>query len=77
MPRPNPLDRFNCGPVKFSGGNDALYERHLTFGHVVPFAAATPRDRFEAVARSMSVLEDEWASSRIVFDPHSSIVDLR
>src|SRR5262249_7203235 len=24
----------------------------------------------------MSVLEDEWASSRIVADPHSSIVDL-
>jgi len=24
----------------------------------------------------MSVLEDEWASSRIVGDPHSSIVDL-
>jgi glyceraldehyde 3-phosphate dehydrogenase len=25
----------------------------------------------------MSVLEDEWASSRIVGDPHSSIVDLQ
>jgi glyceraldehyde 3-phosphate dehydrogenase len=24
----------------------------------------------------MSILEDEWASSRIVGDPHSSIVDL-
>jgi hypothetical protein len=36
MPRSNPLDRFNCGPVKFSGGNDALSERHLSFGHVVP-----------------------------------------
>ena len=24
----------------------------------------------------MGVLEDEWASSRIVGDPHSSIVDL-
>jgi glyceraldehyde 3-phosphate dehydrogenase len=24
----------------------------------------------------MDVLEDEWASSRIVGDPHSSIVDL-
>ena len=24
----------------------------------------------------MSLLEDEWASSRIVGDPHSSIVDL-
>jgi glyceraldehyde 3-phosphate dehydrogenase len=25
----------------------------------------------------MSVLEDEWASSRIVGDPHSSVVDLQ
>jgi glyceraldehyde 3-phosphate dehydrogenase len=24
----------------------------------------------------MSVLEDEWASARIVGDPHSSVVDL-
>jgi glyceraldehyde 3-phosphate dehydrogenase len=24
----------------------------------------------------MAVLEDEWASSRIIGDPHSSIVDL-
>ena len=38
MPRTNPLDRFNCGPVTFSGGSDALYERHLTFDHVVPVA---------------------------------------
>jgi hypothetical protein len=27
MPRPNPLDRLNCGSVEFSGSNDALYER--------------------------------------------------
>ena len=53
MPHTNTLDRLNCGPVKFSGGSDALYERHLTFDHVVPVAAATPRDKFEAVARSV------------------------
>jgi hypothetical protein len=23
------LARYNCGPVKFTGGENALYERHL------------------------------------------------
>ena len=36
MPRSNPFDRFNCGPVSFFGGHDALYERHLTFEQAVP-----------------------------------------
>jgi glycogen phosphorylase len=61
MPRHNPLDRFNCGPIKFSGSSDALYERHLTFDHVVPVAEATPRDKFEAIARSVrDVLSQRW-----------------
>ncbi len=61
VPRTNPFDRLNCGPVRFSGSNDALYERHLTFDHVVPVAAATPRDRFEAVARSVrDLLSQRW-----------------
>jgi glucan phosphorylase len=61
VPRSNPLDRLNCGPVKFSGSSDALYERHLTFDQVVPVAAATPRDRFEAVARSVrDLLSQRW-----------------
>ena len=61
MPRTNPLDRFNCGPVTFSGSSDALYERHLTFDQVVPVAAATPRDKFEAVARSVrDLLSQRW-----------------
>src|SRR4029077_10836872 len=49
-----------CGPVTFSGG-DALYERHLTFDQVVPLVAASPRDRFEAVARSVrDLLSQRW-----------------
>ena len=61
MPRPNPLEHLNCGPVKFSGDRDALYERHLTFDAVVPIAAATARDRFEAVARSVrDALSPRW-----------------
>jgi hypothetical protein len=55
------LARLNCGPVKFSGGNDALYERHLTFDHVVPLNKVTSRDRFEAVAHSVrDVLSQRW-----------------
>ncbi len=47
------LARFNCGPIKFSGGHEALYERHLTFDRVIPVAKAGPRDAFEAAARSL------------------------
>jgi len=61
MTQDNPLDRYNCGLIKFSGGDNALYERHLTFDHVVPVERATQRDKFEAVARSIrDVLSQRW-----------------
>ncbi len=61
MSQENLLDRYNCGPVKFSGADNALYERHLTFDHVVPVNAATPRDKFEAGALSIrDVLSQRW-----------------
>jgi Carbohydrate phosphorylase len=57
----NLLDRFNVGRIKFFGGSDALYERHLTFDQVTPVETATPRDKFEAVARSIrDVLSQRW-----------------
>src|SRR5262245_27347363 len=55
------LDRYNCGPVNFSGADNALYERHLTFDQVVPVTSATLRDKFEAIARSIrDVLSQRW-----------------
>src|SRR4029078_6031454 len=61
MTKEDPLARYNCGPVKFSGGDNALYERHLTFDQVIPVSSATPRDKFEAVARSIrDVLSQRW-----------------
>jgi starch phosphorylase len=55
------LARFNCGPVKLSGGDDALYERHLTFDQVAPVRQATSRDKFEAIAHSIrDVLSQRW-----------------
>src|SRR6476661_8592313 len=64
MPHANLLDRLNCGPVTFSGENDALYERHLTFDQVTPFTAVTPRAKFEAVARSVrDLLAQRWITT--------------
>ncbi len=61
MPRPKTPDRVSGGPITLAQGGDTLYERHLTFDHVIPVDAATPRDRFEAVARSVrDLLSPRW-----------------
>jgi starch phosphorylase len=53
--------KYGCGPVHFSGRDAALYERHLLFDSGVDVAAATARDRFEALARSVrDVLSQRW-----------------
>src|SRR6476619_3448549 len=53
--------KYGCGPVQFSGTDEALYERHLLFDSGVDLAAATARDRFEALARSVrDVLSQRW-----------------
>ena len=53
--------RYGCGPVQFSGTDEALYERHLLFDSGVDLADATARDRFEALARSVrDVLSQRW-----------------
>ncbi len=53
--------QYGCGPVKFAGTEDALYERHLLFDSVTPVSAAGARERFEAFAHSVrDVLSQRW-----------------
>ena len=47
------LQQYGVGPIQFSGTNDALYERHLTFDHVVDVKKASVRDQFEAAAHAV------------------------
>jgi starch phosphorylase len=55
------ISKYGCGPVHFSGRDEALYERHLLFDSGVDVAEATARDRFEALARSVrDVLSQRW-----------------
>jgi starch phosphorylase len=49
------------GPVKFTGTEDALYERHLVFDNVMEETTIGARERFEGIARSVrDVLSQRW-----------------
>jgi starch phosphorylase len=63
------LKQYGCGPIKFAGANDALYERHLVFDDIVDLDAAGSRERFEAVARSTrDVLAQRWVQTEKTYD---------
>jgi len=47
--------------ISFTGTDSAFDERHLVFGNVVDLTAAGPRERGEAIARSVrDVLSQRW-----------------
>ena len=59
--RANLIRQRDCGPIPFAGTDDAFYERHLVFDNVIELAAAGPRERFEAFARSVrDMLSQRW-----------------
>ena len=63
------LTQYGCGPIRFSGHSDALYERHLLFDDVVDPLAAGARERFEAAARSVrDVLSQRWVKTERTYN---------
>src|SRR5260370_29877761 len=63
------LRQYGCGPVEFTGADSALYERHLLFDNVVKPAAAGPRERFEAFARSVrDILSQRWVLTEDTYE---------
>jgi starch phosphorylase len=53
--------QYGFDPNEFAGTDNALYERHLIFDHIVPRDGASVRERFEAVARSVrDILSQNW-----------------
>src|ERR1700726_3410346 len=53
--------QYGSGQVDLAGTENALYERHLVFDNVIDLAAAGPRERFEAIARSVrDILSQRW-----------------
>lgn len=63
------LEQYGCGPIRFTGAGDALYERHLLFDSLVDPAAVGPRERYEAIARSVrDVLSQRWLRTEQTYD---------
>lgn len=63
------LTQYGCGPIRFSGHDDDLYERHLLFDDVVAPEDAGPRERVEATARSVrDVLSQRWILTDRTYD---------
>src|SRR4029453_18731125 len=63
------IQQYACGAVHFSGDANASYERHVMFDHVVAPQAASLRERFEAVARSLrDLLVPRWLQTVATYD---------
>jgi starch phosphorylase len=53
--------QYGCGPVEFTGTDNALYERHVIFDNVRKPTDVSLRDRFEAFAHSVrDILSQRW-----------------
>ena len=63
------LEQYGCGPIRFSGHHDALFERHLLFDEIIHPSVAGGRERFEAAARSVrDVLSQRWLETEQTYD---------
>ena len=63
------LEQYGCGPIQFTGTNDALYERHLVFDNVMEVTSIGARERFEAIARSVrDILSQRWIHTEQTYE---------
>jgi glycogen phosphorylase len=70
---PELLERYGCGPIQFAGTQNAFYERHLVFDKALDLEAATPRDRFEALARSIrDLLSQRWILTEKTYESRNA-----
>jgi starch phosphorylase len=65
----NLLKQYGCGPIRFTGTDNGLYDRHLLFDNVLDSKSLSPRDQFEAFARSVrDVLSQRWIHTEQTYD---------
>jgi len=63
------LDQYGCGPIQFTGTNDALYERHLIFDHVIDPKKAEPREQYEAAAHALrDIISQRWLKTEHTYE---------
>jgi starch phosphorylase len=63
------LQQYGCGPIPFVGTDNGFYERHLVFDRAIDPEVASPRERFEAFARSIrDVLAQRWVLTKKTYE---------
>src|SRR5215467_9980423 len=63
------IQQYGCGPVRFTGTDEALYERHLVFDNVMEMSAIGARERFEAIAHSVrDLLSQRWIRTEKIYE---------
>jgi starch phosphorylase len=63
------IEQYECGPVQLAGTGDALYERHLKFDNVADAGTVGPRERYEAIARSVrDILSQRWLRTEQTYE---------
>jgi glycogen phosphorylase len=63
------LKQYGCGPVQFTGTDNALYDRHLIFDNVIDARAAGPRQQYEAYAHAVrDILSQRWVRTEQTYD---------
>ena len=63
------LRQYGCGPIQFTGTDNAFYERHLVFDNVIELTTAGARERFEAVAHAVrDVLAQRWVQTEQTYE---------
>jgi len=62
------LQQYGCGPVQFSGADNALYERHLIFDNITDITTSSARMQYEAVAHSVrDILSQRWVHTESTY----------
>jgi glycogen phosphorylase len=63
------LSQYGCGPIKFTGTDDALYERHLMFDSIVDPEEVGLRQRYEAIAHAVrDILSQRWHRTETTYN---------
>ena len=64
----DPMLDYGCGPVPLVGPEVAFYNRHLVFDNILELADVTPREKFEAFARSVrDILSQRWIRTETTY----------
>ena len=62
-------EQYGCGPVQFSGTEDALYDRHLIFDRVIDPKRADSHEQWEAAAHALrDVISQRWLKTDATYE---------